>query len=304
MPVVFHRSDIPAIELTGTADAPVVVALGGISSHAHVVSHSGATFPGWWEALAGPDRAIDTTRCRLLGYGYPVYSPGPTTTQDQARGLARALDACGIATVHAIVGASYGGMVALAFAELFPERVERIVAISAPHQSHPMATAVRLIQRKIIRLSVVAGRPADGVALARALGITSYRTAQEFAERFSAPAGIDDAAPRFPVEEYLDHCGARFAEGFPADRYLALSESLDLHRVNPEAIPVPVTLVAVTSDTLVPPVQIAELASRLGGPVKAHLIESRYGHDAFLKEVDVIGQVLTAALALEAVHGY
>ncbi|MEP6590211.1 MAG: homoserine O-succinyltransferase [Gemmatimonadota bacterium] len=297
-----RRSEIPAIELFGTAEAPVVVALGGISSSAHVGPHAGNLHPGWWGPMVGEGRPLDTTRARIMGMSYGVFSPGPTTTQDQARALARALDACGIATVRAIVGASYGGMIGLAFAELFPERVERLVAISAPHQSHPLSTALRVIQRKIIRLGITANRRSEGVALARALGMTSYRTAEEFAARFT-PLPESEREPRsFPVEDYLDHCGEKFAQQFPPGHYLGLSESLDLHRVDPRRITVPTTVVAVASDTLVPPSQLQELVEQLAGPVVHHQIPSRYGHDAFLKEIDVVGRIVAESLALEVAH--
>src|SRR5690606_22014669 len=136
----------------------------------------------------------------------------------QARAIAALLDHLGIARLHAIVGASYGGMVALAFAALFPERVGRVVAIGAAHESHPMATALRALQRRVVRLGLAAGAQREGLAIARGMARTTYRSAVEFARRCAgAPEWVEAAGPgaqsepqagaarraRFPVEGYL-----------------------------------------------------------------------------------------------------
>ena len=80
----------------------------------------------------------------------------PVTTHDQARALAAVLDHLGIAATS-LVGASYGGMVALAFAELFPGRISKLVILGAAHRTHPMATAVRTVQRAAATLGAETG---------------------------------------------------------------------------------------------------------------------------------------------------
>lgn len=165
-----------------------------------------------------------------------------------------------------------------------------------------MSTALRVIQRRILRLGLVAGRATEALQLARALGIVTYRSAVEFAERFPPAGTPGDRLSRFPVEGYLDHHAARFARHFPLERYLALSESIDLHRANPARIAVPVTLVGCRSDTVVPVRQLRELACRLAGPVALHLLDSPTGHDAFLTEQETVARILTDTLALEPSH--
>ena len=282
--------------LYGRAGLPVVVVLGGISATRHVATDPVSGERGWWSDLVGDGRAIDTLRYRVLGIEWAWRSQGPVDTADQADLLAAVLDQEGIARVAAIVGSSYGGMVALAFAERHPERVAQLVILSAAHGPHPMATAIRSVQRGILRLARSAGRPAEGVALARALGVTTYRTADEFAERFTTAGAVAEGGVRFPVEAYLDAQGARFAAVFPEDKYLALSESLDLHTVDPARITTGTTLIAVDRDTLVPPRQMRELFAWLRGPGRFIELSSRFGHDAFLKEVEAIGEILTRAL--------
>ena len=288
--------DVPGVELHGAPWAPIVVALGGISASRHVAAHAADDSPGWWDDFIGAGRAIDPTRYRVLGMDY-IAGGAPVGTDDQARLLAAALDQLGIATVRAIVGSSYGGMVGLAFAALFPSRVGRLVIISAAHESHPMATAWRVIQRRITRLGIAAGRPREGLGLARALAITTYRTADEFAARFKGGPRADGEGWRWPVEEYLDHHGDRFAATCPAERFLALSESIDLHRVDPASVTVPATLVAVSGDTLVPPWQMRDLERKLAGPTSLVEISSVYGHDAFLKEPQVLAPFISNALS-------
>ena len=275
------------------AARPVYAVLGGISATSRVS-------PGWWESQVGPGRAIDTDSCRVIGFDWIVRPEGPTTTADQADALANSLAEEGIGTLDAIVGASYGGMVALAFAERHPARVRRLVILSAAHRSHAMATAHRAIQRRIIALGSGNGHSRDALALARALAITTYRTAAGLADRFDPAAdGADDAwasQGSFEVESWLTRHGDRFAEAWTAERYLALSLSLDLHRVDPARIAVPVALLAVDGDTLVPPSQMEALRSRLRGGATLTTIQSRFGHDAFLKEPRAVADFLRASL--------
>lgn len=286
-------------ELTGPPHAPLVVVLGGISAHRHLCQTESNPQPGWWDGIVGPGLAVDTRRQRVLGIDWHT-DGAPVTTADQADHLATVLDELGCGAVHAIVGASYGGMVALAFAARYPARLARLVVIAAAHQTHPMATAHRVIQRRIIRLGLAAGLPTEGVALARALGMTTYRTAEEFAARFGP--GRDAASGAFPVEGYLDHGSQRFAATWEPDRYLTLSESLDLHEVDPSAITVPLDLLGFHEDTLVPAWQLEELARKCTAPCRLELVSSIYGHDGFLKEVESVGAFIQHALESEVRH--
>lgn len=301
MPVTTAHSPATSCtwELTGPHRAPLVVALGGISAHRHVCQTASNAQPGWWDGVVGSGLALDTRRFRVLGIDW--HTEGETvTTADQADQLAVVLDALGVDSVHTIVGASYGGMVALAFAARYPGRVGRLTVIAAAHQTHPMATAHRIIQRRIIRLGLAAGLPTEGVALARALGMTTYRTAEEFAARFEP--SCDVVSGSFPIEGYLDHGSRRFASTWEPDRYLTLSESLDLHHVDPSAINVPLDLLGFHEDTLVPAWQLEELAAKYGGPCRLELASSIYGHDGFLKEVGLVGQFIRRALGSEVRH--
>ena len=280
--------------IVGPADAPVIIALGGISAGRNVTRADDGT-PGWWEDFVGPARAIDTDHFRVLGVDW-LDAPSPISTEAQADAIAALLDHLGVARLHAFVGSSYGGMVGLAFAARHPSRLGRLVCVSAAHQSHPMATALRALQREAVQLGLATGQADRGMALARGIAMTTYRTVEEFAERFAMEPERGPAGPRFPVEGYLAEHGRRFIERFTPERFLSLSLSLDLHRVDPAAISTSATLVAVAEDTLVPLQQMEELRAGLAGPATLDVIHSRYGHDAFLKEVGPIGLVIRRAL--------
>jgi homoserine O-acetyltransferase len=299
------RAALPRYELTGPEHAPLIVALGGISAHAHVAATPVDPTPGWWNDVVGDGRAIDTRRYRVLGVdfidGGRAANGQPAaivTTRDQADAVTRVLDAIGVARVHAFVGASYGGMVALAFAERHPERVERVVAISAPHAPHPMSTALRALQRNIVKLGLESGRVRESLALARGLAMTTYRSAREFRDRFDLPPVAQTAADAtFAVEAYLAHHGDRFAATWSAERFLALSLSGDLHRVDPSNIRTPTVIVAAEGDSIVPVEQLETLAASLAGPTRLVHLPSTRGHDAFLTEPEVLGSILEVAIA-------
>lgn len=278
------RND-PTHEIVGRRDAPVVVALGGISATRRVTE--------WWSAVAGEQRAIDTTRFRVLGVEYvdggALESGRPAaraSTHDQADAIVATLDELEIERVHALIGASYGGMVALAFAERFPERVEQLVVISAPARAHPMATALRAIQRRIVELGLDTGRAFDAMSLARQLAVTTYRSATEFGERFDADS----------VQSYLRHHGEKFARRFSPARFLALSQSADDHAVDPSRIATPALLVSAEGDTIVPREQMLELGATLAGPTALRHTLTTTGHDAFLAEAHVVGDLIRNAL--------
>src|SRR3954471_3631760 len=208
-----------AWRLTGPAGAPVVVALGGISASRRVWLPDEPR-GGWWHEVVGPGLALDTQRFRILSFDYlgaSADSTGPRdgaafpalSAYDQAEVLLRLINHLGISSLRAIAGASYGGMVALAFGERYPDRVARLIVISAADRAHPMASAWRVVQRKIVRLAIESGNPAKGLELARALAMATYRSAEEFAARFGgAPRRKEDGSFQLPVEEYLFARGA------------------------------------------------------------------------------------------------
>jgi homoserine O-acetyltransferase/O-succinyltransferase len=288
-------------EIVGPRGTPVIAVLGGISASKHVTSSPSDPSPGWWEDVVGPGRAIDTRRFRVLGIDYVTSGKGtaPVTTTDQAEALAAALDQYGVRSLHAVVGASYGGMVALAFGARFAARARRLIVISAAHESDPIATALRHLQRRVVALGREVGRERDGIAIARGIAMTSYLTARHFDERLAESDRGDSRLVERRIGSFLKTGGEQFAEQWTSERYNALSLSLDLHKIRPEDIAVPTTVIAVSADRLVPIAQSRELAQRLGGPSQLIEIDSSLGHDAFLGDSSRISPFVNELVRLE-----
>lgn len=294
-----------AWELVGPADAPVVIAAGGISAHRHVVASDAFPEDGWWQTQSGV--GFDTGRVRVLAIdwlGADGTLDAVIDSADQADALAAVLDALGIARVAAFLGSSYGAMVGLQFAARYPRRLGRLLAISGAHRAHPFASAWRALQRQAVALGQLQCDEAQGLALARQLAMLSYRTPAEFAERFDAAPVVAHGRVRVAAEDYLEHCAASWVARTSPTAFLRLSESIDLHRVDPRTVAVPTTVVAIAEDRLVPQEDLLALSEALPqGTLR--VLRSKVGHDAFLVETLAIGQLVadTISAALDACQG-
>jgi homoserine O-acetyltransferase len=299
--------------LEGAASAPVVAVLGGISAHRRVFAADDPQL-GWWNEVAGPGRPLDPAAARILSLDYlggSGESSGPRagevfpslSTYDQAELLLRVVNHLAIKSLRAIIGASYGAMVSLAFGERYPDRVAELLVISGADRTHPMATAWRSVQRRIVRFAVECGRPTEGLLLARALAMATYRSPEEFAARFAGaprregPAKDEGGSGRFvfPVESYLTARGSDYAARNRPESFVCLSESIDLHRIDASRMFVPTTAVAVREDQLVPLGDMRAMVARLPA-AKLHEISSVYGHDAFLKEAERLRPIIAAVI--------
>jgi homoserine O-acetyltransferase len=279
--------------LHGELGRPLVVALGGISAHRGLAQAADGRKP-WWADFVGPGKALDTSRYCVVSFDY-LGGTGRTTGPDDAiweRGLtistrdqAQILDCIrqdlGYARIHWLVGASYGGMVGLAYAADFPDELDRLTMISAGHRSHPMAQAWRYIQRQIVTLTRDTGNAAEGLALARALAMTTYRSPEEFGKRFEA---FNE------VKSYLEACGQKFVQVASEESFMCLSRSIDDHEIPLDKIRTQLDVIGVWEDRLVPPEILQEFAK--AGYGHLNMLHSHYGHDAFLKEVDTLTALL------------
>jgi homoserine O-acetyltransferase len=293
-----EQTDVVA-RLYGPKDAPVVVAAGGISAGRVLFAKEDATdtAPGWWEGVAGPGEALDLNRFRVLSIEFAPRLPASQiytiTTHDQARLVKLLLDQINVDKIYSFIGASYGAMIGLAFAELYPDAVERLCVISAAHRAHPMATAFRGLQRRLLIFGKENGKPAEGISLARQLAMTTYRSDAEFSERF------DGSPPAVAGENYVV-CGYLRARGdaysaTDVNRWISMSDSLDRHRVDPSKIKAKVFLAAVPTDRLVPYGDMKTLAEALTDSVFIDF-PSLYGHDAFLKEIKLVSDIVRTSL--------
>jgi homoserine O-acetyltransferase len=306
---LYHGGRLPDVKIAwrvvGPENAPVVCAIGGISANRRVCTTEEPKH-SWWGQIAGAGCALDSDRFRVLSFDYlggSADSTGPVegvefpsiSSYDQAAALLAVLDHLNIKSLRAIAGGSYGGMVALAFGERYPERVSQLLVIGASDRAHPMSTAWRSVQRRIVKFGVESGKSKEGLQLARALAMSTYRSSEEFAARFSGVPTQGDDGFVFPVEDYLFARGADYATKYKPESFLCLSESIDLHRVDATRIFVPTAAVAIREDQLVPLADVRTMVARLPSG-RLHEISSVYGHDAFLKECEQLRPIFHAAL--------
>jgi homoserine O-acetyltransferase/O-succinyltransferase len=309
-PFTLHYGDVLpdariAYRLIGNEQGPLVVVLGGISAHRIV---SGSPGEHWWPEMVGPGLGVDTRQYRVLGIDY-IGGRGQSSTPaagasfpsissyDQAKALGLVVQRLGARPLHAIVGASYGGMVALCFAEKYPQLIRHILVLSAADKAQVLSTAWRSVQRQIVREAIARGDGAAGLKLARALAMATYRSSVEFSLRFGGAPTRGADRFRFPIEDYLFARGDDYVQKYRAESFLALSESIDLHSMDATQIQTPATLIAVREDQLVPFNDMQALSARLNGPRQLIEINSIFGHDAFLKESAALTPIIKQALA-------
>lgn len=266
----------------------------------------------WWGPLIGPGRALDTSRhavvaANLLGscYGstgpreWAVSGDGPfpdLTPGDLAAAHAPLLDHLGIDRLALATGGSLGGMVALEWGRRSPVPIDRLVVFAAPAATSAQAIAWNVAQRIAIEAD-----PVGGLAAARAIGMITYRSAEEFAARFGRQSSRLEG--RFDVDHYLRRQGEKLVARFDADSYLSLMRSMDLHDVGEPTDAARKTAaqvgdiigVGVDSDILYPASEVrqwVEAYRAAGAPARYREIASLYGHDAFLIEWDQVERVL------------
>lgn len=330
----------------------VVLIFTGLSPSAHACSSVEDPTPGWWEFMIGPGKPIDTDRFFVVcvnNLGGCFGSTGPSSTnpktgepygldfpeltiEDIAKAGHHALHELGIDHLHAVVGASMGGMTSLAYALQYPDEVDYLVSISAAARALPFTIAIRSLQREIVRNDPAwengfysqDAEPVCGMLTARKLGLLSYRAAEEWLQRFNRakvppdrllkkPFGIE-----FEIESYLDYNARKFAEIYDANTYLYMSRAMDLFDVAEHAgtlraglskIQAKRTLIiGVESDILFPIQQQIELADGLknaGLSVDFHCLDSINGHDSFLIDRAHFAPVITdffnkSSIALES----
>ncbi|PHR61020.1 MAG: alpha/beta hydrolase [Robiginitomaculum sp.] len=294
------EADLVQGRLYGKEGAPVILIPGGISASRFICDEP-ETGPqvgsNWWPELVHAGGAIDLDKFQVLGLdlapsGTNAHKRLTITTNDQAKRMAALLDHLNIPKVRAIIGTSYGGMVSLAFAQNYGEKVERLCLLGAAHRPFPMGVGLRGIQRKIVEFGLEVGRPEEGLKLARQLAMTTYRSPEEFTQRFKGtPTATSPFC--FDVGDYLSACGDRYPAAMAVERFMALSESIDLHCVDPAKITTDTLLIATRSDQLAPPSEIQLLHDGLAGPSEMITIDSLFGHDSFLKETKTLAPLLS-----------
>ena len=238
----------------------------GLSPDAHAASNAGNADPGWWEAMLGPGKPIDTDRWFVVcvnSLGSCKGSTGPASLnpetgapyrlafpelsiEDVADAAREVVAGLGIKQLACVIGNSMGGMTALALLLRHPGLARTHINVSGSAQALPFSIAIRSLQREAIRLDPNwsngeyddATYPESGMRMARKLGVITYRSALEWDGRFGR-VRLDQQSQNpdqpeeepfgveFQVESYLEGHARRFVRRFDPNCYLYLSRSMD-----------------------------------------------------------------------------
>jgi homoserine O-acetyltransferase/O-succinyltransferase len=292
-----------AYRLDGALNAArdnLVLIFHGLSADCHAVD-------GWWADVVGPGRAVDTRRWAVLtpnllgscfGTSYERdaaaangagAAPPAITVRDMVRLVAILVDALEVRAVALATGGSLGGMATLEWAASFPDRTRAAVPVAAPAAHTAHAIGWSHIQRRAVALG-----GAEGLALARMVGMMTYRTPEVLAARYG----------RDGVAGYLEHQGRRLLERFDPASYVALLDAMDAHDVGAGRGGIDAALasfrgrligVGIPGDQLYPDADVREWVAAAGAEYRRIL--SIHGHDAFLLEPEQMGAILEEALA-------
>jgi homoserine O-acetyltransferase len=338
-----------AYETWGELDAAAanaVLVCHALTGDSHAAGPAGPGHPsvGWWDGMIGPGRALDTDRyfvvcANVLGGCQGTTGPasidpatdrpyGPrfpvVSIRDIVRTQAALADHLGIGRWLTTTGGSMGGMQALEWAVMYPDRVRGVAALATTTEASAQQIAWSAVGRSAIALdpkwrggeyydAAPGDGPHMGLALAREVAQITYRTAPVFAERFGRAEldPMDDVFTlwqRYSVEGYLDYHGAKLVRRFDANSYLTLNRTMDLHdlgrgRGGADAalrrVRASCLVVSINSDALYPPSQqehLRDVLAEAGVRCRYETIDSPDGHDGFLLATDAVGAALSSFL--------
>jgi homoserine O-acetyltransferase/O-succinyltransferase len=316
-----------AYETYGELDASgrnAVLVCHALTGSAHAAGrHDANDVPGWWDPLIGPGKAIDTRRAfvvcsNVLGGCYGTTGPtsldagtghayGPDfprfTIRDMGAVQRRLQDALGVRSWRAVIGGSMGGMQALEWALMHPDVVEGIVAIAIGARHSAWAIGLNEVARRAIMADPawqggrypVERQPEDGLGLARAIAMLSYRSYDSLEAKFGRerrPADADALSSSFEIASYLAYQGVKLVRRFDANTYIGLTRAMDEHdiaagRGRLDEVLARVTAAAlvmgIPSDVLYPEIEQRRLVEALPRARYERLV-SPHGHDGFLIE--------------------
>ena len=215
------------------------------------------------------------------------------------------LDHLGVQRLALVTGPSLGGMQALEWAVLYPERVDAIVPIGVGGRHSPWCIGISEAQRAAIAADPNwqggyyddDAPPEQGLAAARMMAICTYRSSQSFAARFGRDTGDDG---QFEVQSYLRYQGEKINRRFDANSYVTLTHAMHSHDLSRgrgnyaavlRSVGQPALVVSVSSDALYPPQEQLELAQALPNATY-RILDSLHGHDGFLIETEALNDLI------------
>jgi homoserine O-acetyltransferase len=273
---------------------------------------------------SGP-ASINPATGRPYGLAFPVVTVG-----DMVNAQVRLIDHLGIDRLLAVAGGSMGGMQVLAWAAHHPQRIQAALPIATTARHSPMLIAFSEVGRQAIYADPAWNRgeyyesghkPDAGLAVARMVGHITYLSEQSMHDKFGRRLqGRErfgyDFQTEFEIESYLAYNGQKFTRRFDANCYLYITKAMDYFDLAAPDGSLPAAfagsahvsflVVSFTSDWLYPSYHSKELVSALtaaGADVTYLDIQSTWGHDAFLLEVDTMTDLLRGFLERLAREG-
>ena len=298
------------------------------TEHAILICHAltgSADVEAWWPNIIGAGKTFDPARdyiicANILGSCYgttgPVnYKPGtdsryqadfPNVSVRDMVELQRALlDELGVTHLELVTGPSLGGMQALEWALMYPERVGSVIPIGVGGRHSAWCIGISEAQRAAIAADPDwndgyyddDSPPEKGLAAARMMAVCTYRSWQSFDERFGRDQRTDE---QYQVQSYLRHQGEKINDRFDANTYVTLTHAMHTHDLArgrgdyPDVlrtIEQPALVVSVSSDALYPPEEQRTLAEYLPNS-KYEILDCAHGHDGFLIETETLGRMI------------
>ena len=271
---------------------------------------------GGCSGSTGPS-AINPDTGKPYNMDFPVI-----TIPDIVRAQRRLMEHLEIEKWFAISGGSMGGMQALQWAVEYPEAVGAVIAIATTARLSPQGIAFDWVGRQAIMSDPKwnGGEygddvPEQGLAIARMVGHITYLSDESMHRKFGRRLQEKerysfDFSRDFQVESYLEHQGRRFVERFDANSYLFISRAMDYFDLSSAGgddlsaafadTKASFLVVSFSSDWLFPPERSKEIVKALRNnniEVSYCDIESAYGHDAFLLEMETLGKLVSGFLA-------
>jgi homoserine O-acetyltransferase len=274
-----------------------------------------SNFLGGCKGTTGPTSTNPETG-EPYGMDFPV-----VTIHDMVVCQKALIDHLGIDRLLAVTGGSMGGMQALDWAVSFPDSLQAVIPVATTYRTSPQSIAFDEVGRQAIFADpnwnegnyAHGSAPDRGLAIARMIGHITYLSDKSMHEKFGRDLRFRDGygyhfEQEFQVETYLHHQGNKFTKRFDANTYLYITKAMDyfdmtagfdslndsLRRVKCKSL-----LVAFSSDWLFPAYQMKHMANALrnnGADITYVEIQSDYGHDAFLLEVEEMTRMISAFL--------
>ena len=261
---------------------------------------------------------IDPVTQTPYGMRFPVVTIG-----DMVRAQVRLVDDLEIDQLLCVAGGSMGGMQALEWAAAYPQRVRAAIPIATTAHHSPMLIALSEVGRQAIYADPAWNngdyynaevKPDAGLAVARMVGHITYLSEESMQQKFGRR--LQDRVrygyefrTEFQVESYLKYKGNNFTRRFDANSYLYITKAMDyfdlgaatgsLAAAFASSAALKYLVVSFTSDWLYPSYHSKELVSALtaaGADVTYLDVQSSWGHDAFLLEVETMTSLLGSFL--------